>query len=387
MSGTARRFALRPLLFAFVLVGVVAVLAVFILDERARKTMTGETTQAPEPAFPTLVESRGSVGQIEIGAAETGRVAVQLTRPADGGDWRLGSMADYPVAGNRVAAFLDVLAAAKLISPVDPAQVPETGTQGPTWRRVTLATRSGKILESFDLGPEMSTPKATDLVATHVRSGDGEAIWLADLIVERAIADPHAWIDTRLLAVPREAIVEVRTAPDQDTPLRIHRSPGDAGQFEITGLNAELRTDEAWKLAELTVPFTDMTFESAAYAESVPALFDDDWPGYMRTADGLVLRFAVARRDGKAWMRFRLDQMPPAIQDGDGQTAVPDPISADLDGAALRARLDRRIFQVPGHVADRLTRPRESIAVGDSEDADTGVGGDAADEDGGSPSE
>lgn len=367
----------RPLIYTLAVVAVLAAVGAFVLVNRTEETGGGAGVEGSRPAFPTLVESRGNVRQIEIGEAQTGRVSVRLVRPADAPGWRLATMADYPVPDDRVSVFLDTLAAAELITPVDPAQVPETGGARPAWRRITLGSGAGEVLEAFDLGPEKSSPKASELVATHIRAGDGEAIWLADLVVERAIEAPHAWIDTQLLAVARAAVAEVRTAPDQGAPLRIRRRPGGASQFELPGTDGDLRTDEAWKLTDLTVPFTDMIFDSVAWQDSAPSLFDGDWPGYMRTTDGLILRFAVARRDDGAWMRFRLDRAAPLIQDDAGLLAETNPASADLDLAALRARLDGRMFQVPNHVADRLTRARESIAVEEADgqgDAAAGSG-------------
>jgi hypothetical protein len=339
------------------------------------------TAQADAPRmFPDLADGGERIQRIRIDPP--GEDAAGVTLHLADGAWHVAELADYPVVRGRVAAFLDTLVDARRLGEASPGDVAETmgetGDSGATeragWRRITLADGDGNTVLAGRIGPQVSSPKARDLSATYVSAGGGETVWLADLELERDIADARNWVEPEILGLARERIAAVRTAPLSGEPLHIRRIEGATGEFEAVGLTRELMADTAWKIGDLTVPFTDLAFRQVRKTDDA----DGAWPGFVKTTDGLVLRFAVTKADDGYWARFKLDasEMAPtedrAGDDGDAATAP----ARDLD--ALRARIQGRMFQLPDYTANRMIRPRESLESDRGEDAQDGTASDGA---------
>ncbi len=312
---------------------------------------TGSSSDAP-PMFPELAGLRDSVTRIVITTdGEGDRVALARRD----GRWYVVSMADYPTVAERVGTFLKTLTDAKRIEPAEPEAVRTTMQGDRRWRELRLETAEGETVLTAAIGAQVSTPAATDLTATYVRPGGSDTVWLADLELGHPIAAPQDWLDREILALPRERIAEVHTAPSEGTALHIRRIEGATGEFEAVDVDRELMADKAWKVGDLTVPFTSLRFLDARPAEGAPAR----WPGYVTTTDGLKLRFAVKRESDGHWARFKVTKAPAdAEADADGGSGQPE---SAVDVARLRQTVEGRAFKLPDYTATRMVRAREAL--------------------------
>ena len=322
-------------------------------------TTSSSSNDAP-PMFPDLADQRDAVARIVITTDGEDNRRVELAQ-RDGG-WQVASMADYPSVESRVATFLDTLVDAKRIEQADPEAVRSTIQEERRWRRVRLQTGDGATVLAADIGAQVSTPSASDLTATYVRPDDGDAVWLADLELSHPIAQPTDWLNRELLALPRERIAEVHTAPLEGTALHIRRVEGATGEFEAVDVDRELMADQAWKVGDLTVPFTGLRFLDARSVADEPA----NWPGYVTTRAGLELRFTVTKEGDAHWARFKLAATPDSVGDSDAEETEP-----TLDVEALRRAIDGRAFKLPDYTATRMTRGREAL---ERETEDDGAG-------------
>jgi hypothetical protein len=387
--------SLQSLIAAVVTVIAIVLAIGFLLTANGGGEIERTTAQADAPPlFPELADQRARIERIRIRPPGDGVPGATLHR-ADGA-WHVAEMADYPAVADRVTAFLDTLTGARQLGEAEPDDVAETmadggETESTGWRRITLQDGDGATVLETRIGPQVSSPKARDLTATYVGGAGGNPVWLADLEVSRNIAEPQSWIDPAILAFARERIAAVRTAPLDGEPLQIRRIADATGEFEAVDLDRELKADKAWKIGDLTVPFTDLTFRQVRSAEAA----GDEWPGFVKTTDGLVLRFAVSREAGSYWARFKLDASEHTAtgSDEDGTTETGE--TGDLperDLNALRARIQGREFQLPEYTANRMIRPRASLESDRGENAngepaqsgtsptDDGTSDDASDE-------
>ncbi len=341
-----------------ILLGLIALafVAGLLLSRGGGPTVvTGEQSRDAAPMFPELADTRERIARVVITTAGKGDgddgSRVELAR--GNGRWHVAAMADYPTVPGRVATFLDTLTNARRIERADPEAARTAMQEDRRWRRVRLETEAGEPVLTAAIGAQVSTPAASDLTATYVRPSGGDAVWLADLELTHPIAQPKDWLDRELLALRREQIAEVHTAPTQGTALHIRRIEGATGEFEAVDVDRELMADKAWKVGDLTVPFTSLRFLDARPAEGEP----ESWPGYVATTTGLELRFTIMKDGDGHWARFKLASEPDRDTDDNDVEQTEPPV----DVAALRRAIDGRAFKLPAYTATRMVRGREAL--------------------------
>lgn len=369
MARQSGRLSLQTLIAGVVTI-IALVLAIgFLLTLNGGGEVRSTTAESDAPpVFPDLGDQRDAIARIVIQGPESDDPTVTLNRSGDA--WTVAQMSDYPAVEGRVPEFLDVLTGARKLAEADPDKVQDTIAETGGWRRVRLLDDGGATLLSVRIGPQVSSPKARDLTATYIGRGDADTVWLADLELAQSIAAPSAWVDQQILALGRERIAAVRTAPRDGEPMEIRRVAGSTGGFEVVGLDRELLADTEWKIGDLTVPFTDLTFEQVRPATSE----NGAWPGFVKTTNGIVVRFDVTKEDGAYWARFKIDTDDKApAESGEGES---EPTAEVLDVEALRARVQDRAFRVPEYTANRMLRPRESLET--ERGADGAAAGDGA---------
>lgn len=352
--------------------------------------------QAPQGAdgdaaarpFSELLAQGERIDAIEI----EGPDARTRLRRSEAGGWRVAEVDGYPARDARVARLLEAITEIRVVErrPQSPDRLGELGltrdSEGADWRRIAIETADGRALTRLMVGRTESIPGA--IGATYVRNLDTDSVWLADIGFEIP-ARPLDWVDREILALPREAILEVRTAPLEGEPLHIRRPEPDALSFRPVGTSAEVEMETAWMVGELPSVFGHVVVEDIAKAEATNEASDPS--GLVRLNNGIRLRFTIQREDGAPWVQFTVDPAPEATSPTkdspakDGAEAAGNDAQSPENGTGEAAESAQRLpsladlqrleswrFRVGEATAERLTRSLAELQAPSSSEAPGG---------------
>ena len=346
--------------------GVVAMLAVAgSLFYQSRSESAGGAGDETIQPFAGIFAGPSEVHTVRLAGPEK---TATLVRQSEG--WGLAEMDGYPVAAAPVTAMIEKLLAAKALKriPADEANLKKLGivTAGEetVWHRVSVRGADGQTRLRLAVGREETTPAASDLVASYLHQPDAETVWLVDAPFPKTLPEQTHWVDKEIFALPRGAIVELRTAPASGAPVHVKRAE-TGGQFTLVDTTVELDSERRQTINDLLLPFTRMTAGDIA-AVPEEAAENSDLPGMLRLADGTVLRFGATQRDDGTWIRF-------AVKAGETPASTDEGSAVDPSVEDLRGRLVGWQFRVPPFNAKRLTATVEDLAPPSETSAENGT--------------
>lgn len=323
---------------------------------------------------------------LRVEAAEIGAVvvddgdAVVTLRRGDGG-WRVVEKAGYPAADRRVSRLLDALSNARVLESVEasPDRFAALGVgrrdEGGWDLRLRLENVDGETVAEVVVGKERSAPAATEMSAVYLRRVGARRVWLVDGDL-RPDADPEAWLDREVFALPRENIYEVRTLPARGEPLVLRRESPSSPNFQLADGTAAADAERLGAAGEVLAAFGSIVFEDVAAA---PEAEPPDDHGYVRTMDGSRIAYWFESANGATWTRFRRERVPAIATEAGGTSGSDGPAGASDAPAGARLASDVRLrdwaFALPAYTVARLRRAAHDVVAEDErEKAETDGG-------------
>ncbi|MGE0384415.1 MAG: DUF4340 domain-containing protein [Gammaproteobacteria bacterium] len=343
-----RRFAL------LLAVTAVAVAAAWTVSER-RAPRTG--IESP-PLFPGLLERVNDIGRIEIAADGAGTVLVR-----DGGLWRIENRDRYPARAEAVTRLAVQVAAIRVVEEktsrpdlysrlgVDDIETPGSGAV-----RLRLLDATGRPVAAL-LAGRMRAAQAGGprTPARYVRRvGQPQA-----LLVQGALEIPVApveWMDAELLDIAQDRVASVSIRHVDGSSFEIRRADPQAREFTAS-LPPGWTPKSAALLLPLAAVLADLRFEDVRAAAAFSFAPGSATVTTLRTFDGLTIETATAGVDGRAWTRIAARADAPAGGPAQDATQVSE------QAKAIGERCDGWVFALPVHVAARLTRTLQDLAL------------------------
>jgi hypothetical protein len=239
----------------------------------------------------------------------------------------------YPADVAKLRKLLTSLGDAKILEEktADPARYPVIGVEdltqsGATGTLVTLLTPRGS--QALIIGKSVAE-------GTFVRrAGDKQSYSVEPGITVEA--DPHFWIDSRLLDVPATKIQSIAFKPPVGAAYAIRRSAD--GAFSLEGAPADRKPLDGSALAPAQTTFTGLTAEDVAAVDSLD--FGQPFVTTLTLTDGEVVTLTGAVASAKHWLQ----------------------VTSSKD-ATLTARAQGRAFEVPSYRYDAIFKPLEQFLV------------------------
>lgn len=333
------------------IVGAVAAVAV-ALGQPAIATVNLNTEQA----FPALRSKPNDVSKVTVTTADG---SFSLVR-GKSGEWTAPDKFGYPADDKKVRELIVTMRDMKLIEPKTTRpdrfarlDVEDVTGKGAKSRKVRLETASGEVLAEAIVGKNRYRLTGLQDSGTYIRLAKGKRAWLASgkLSVGKTLAD---WLDREVVNLASDSVGRVDISPqgaqaysverpNKDTPFQLEPVP------DGRSVNKELIPPLASALAYVEFddvkPRTDLALPAERHRAKVT------------TFDGVEVSVEVAKVGKADWAVFS------ARYAGDP--------AADTDAAkAARERaekIDRRVrdwaYQIPEHVAKRLSKPIEEYLV------------------------
>jgi len=313
----------------FTLIAVAALLAIAAALWVA--TQRNASRDAPGVALlPSLAADLNGVSEVRI--AKGGPLPLTtLDKTANG--WTVKERGGYPADVAKLRKLLTSLGDAKILEEktADPARYPVIGVEdltqsGATGTLVTLLTPRGS--QALIIGKSVAE-------GTFVRrAGDKQSYSVEPGITVEA--DPHFWIDSRLLDVPATKIQSIAFKPAVGAAYAIRRSAD--GAFSLEGTPADRKALDGSALAPAQTTFTGLTAEDVAAVDSLD--FGQPFVTTLTLADGEVVTLTGAVAGAKHWLQ----------------------VTSSKD-ATLTARAQGRAFEVPSYRYDAIFKPLEQFLV------------------------
>jgi len=314
----------------FVLIAVAALLA--IAAALLLATQRNASREAPGVAlFPSLAANLNTISEVRITKGGSAPLTT-LDKAATG--WTVKERGGYPADLTKLRKLLTSLGDAKILEEktADPARysvlgVEDVAQSGSTGTEITMLTPHGAL--ALIIGKPVAE-------GTFVRRvGDKQSYSVEPGITVEA--EPHFWIDSRLLDVPAAKIQSIAFKPADGTPYAIHRSAAD-GTFSLEGAPADRKPLDGSALAPAQTTFTGLDAEDVSALDGID--FGKPFIVTVTLTDGDVLTLTGAVADTKHWIKVQSSK-----------------------DAVLTARAQGRAFEVPSYRYDAIFKPLEQFLV------------------------
>lgn len=326
-----------------ILIAVVAAAILLVTDEGA---ISGFEAANDELLVPGLSQRVGEVSRIEI---ERYHGSLTLTR--SGGDWHLAERDGFRARRDAVDALISDVAhlsgayvsSGSDLSPADYDVVDPEDAGGSV--RVRLLDGAGNEMTSVIIGHRLSLPAMPDSNGVFVRRDGGARIWIADGAPEIPVL-PTGWIDRVVVDIPRDRVVEFRTAPPDGEPVTIRRADDD--EFSAPETVEDETGTASWALDNVIGVLEEVRLEDVRSSDSLPSDVEHAGTATVVTSEGLEYRIDILMDGPTVWTAFSAA--------ADGATG----------GSAKRARSfnDRHegwVYKLPRLVTTRLMTPADEI--------------------------
>jgi len=314
----------------FILIAVAALLA--IAAALLVATQRNSSREAPGVAlFPSLATDLNAVSEVRI--AKGGAVPLTTLDKAVNG-WTVKERGGYPADVAKLRKLLTSLGDAKIIEEktADPARYAVIGVEdvvqpGSSGTEVTLLTPRGT--QALIVGKSVAEGSFVR------RAGDKQSYSVEPGIT--VDAEPHFWIDSRLLDVPATKIQSIEFKPPDGAAYAIHREAA-AGTFSLEGAPADRKPLDGSALAPSQTTFTGLSAEDVAPVNGID--FGKPFVATLTLADGEVLTLTGAVAGTKHWLQVQSSK-----------------------DEKLTARAQGRAFEVPSYRYDAIFKPLEQFLV------------------------
>jgi len=335
-------------------VTIVVVLAAFIVSS----TGSGNTPKRIE-GEPPLANLEGRVNEVAAIHIVQSDGEIELTRRDNG--WVVASNGGYPADFVKVKQAIMALAGlerveAKTNRPemyarigvVDPKQDDATSTL------VTLRDDQNATLGSIIIGNRSFSGGSQQV---YVRDPDEKRAWLVEGRVSIS-ADLTAWVDSEVLAIPRNTIDQVTiTHPDGEEVVVVRDDEMRSG-FTLMSMPADRELQNAAAPSTVGASFVNISMENVQAADEVNLDFTNAVRTECVTTDGRRITAYTVEQDGATWARFEVEvENENADADDDGAS----PEAANNEAEQLRKRLAGWVFALPQSKANNLRKRHEDL--------------------------
>jgi hypothetical protein len=277
---------------------LIAICGAFYLS--SQRNLQRDTRGAP--LFPTLGAELDSVTAVDIikGAAAP---AVSLHKSGD--HWTVSQRADYPADTAKLRRLLIALGDAKVVEEKtsDPANYPIIGVEDPTkpgaaGAEISVTARDGQ--HSVIVGKPVGE-------GTFARRA-GEA---RSYSVDPAIsveAEPHSWIDTRLIDVPTSSIESIELKPASGAGYLLHRLKPKEDDFGLDKVPAGRKALDPKALAPSVSALSGLAAEDVGSPKDLD--FSQATQAIFTLADGNVLTLSGTAVGDKRWIEVHSSKNP-----------------------------------------------------------------------------
>ena len=312
----------------FALLLIVALLAISAAVLLATRRNSSAQINGGE-LFPTLAADLNRVTALRIAK---GSDTPTTTLEKSAGGWTVKERGGYPADVAKLRTLLTALGAAKIVETktADAARYAVIGVED-----LSQAGSSGTevIVTATD---------GTKAVIVGKTVGDGNFVRRAgekqSYSVEPGIpveAEPHFWIDSRLLDVPVGKIQAIEYRPAGGPAYAVRRSTPD-GPFNLEGAPAGRKPADAAALAPAATTLSGLTAEDVAPSDGID--FAQPFVATLTLTDGEVITLSGIVAGPKHWVEVKSSK-----------------------DAALTARAQGRAFEVASYRYDAIFKPLEQF--------------------------
>ena len=315
----------------FTMLMVAALLAIcgaFYLS--SQRNLQRDTRGAP--LFPTLAPELDTVGEVSI---IKGSATPAVTLRKTGEHWTVVQRADYPADLSRLRRLLVTLGDAKVVEEKtsDPANYPIIGVEDPTkpgagGAEISVIAGDGK--HAVIVGKPVGE-------GTFARR-DGES---KSYSVEPAIsvdAEPHSWIETRLIDIPSSSIQNVELKPATGPGYILHRIKPKEEDFALDKIPPGRKALDGKALAPSASTLSGLTAEDVAVAKDID--FTQSVQAVFTLEDGNVITLTGTMAGDKRWIEAQSSK-----------------------DTALTQKAQSRAFEIASYRYDAIFRPLEQLLV------------------------
>jgi hypothetical protein len=307
---------------------LVAICGAFYLS--SQRNLQRDTRGAP--LFPTLAPQLDTVSEVSI---TKGTAAPAVTLHKTGEHWSVAQRADYPADAAKLRRLLLALGDAKVIEEKtsDPANYPLIGVADPTQAGAS-GTEVGVVVQDGRHAVIVGKPVGEGTFVR--RAGESKSY-----TVEPAIsveAEPHSWIDTRLIDIPSSSIQTVELKPAAGAGYTLHRLKPKENDFALDKVPAGRKALDAKALAPSASTLSGLTAEDVGAAKDMD--FSQSSQAIFTLEDGAVLTLTGAAAGDKRWIEVQSSK-----------------------DTALAAKAQNRAFEVASYRYDAIFRPLDQLLV------------------------
>lgn len=329
----------------FALTGAAAVAAVLAIGTIAAQPRVESSDRVGDPMFPGLLEKvQDNLKTVVIqGASGT------ITLDRDGNVFRYRERANYPADTQKVVDLVVHIARlTKLESKTNqPDRYARLDLQDPTEKgsnakHVTLLDSSGKEMATLIVGKRKATLGGKD-GGTYVRLPGDAQTWLALGEVNPGAA-PKDWIAKEIADVPDAAVKRVTvTTPKGE---RVIAARGADDKFVIENLPKNVALESDFAAEEYSRILAGFQAEDVLPADQVPFPRDKTYGAVIETVEGSTITVEMTEANEKSWVKIAAKPAAGLGADSSAAQAM----------AAINARADGRVFEVPAYKAAIMKR-------------------------------
>lgn len=324
---------------AAVVAGALAVATVLVQPRAATSDRSGALV------FPGLLERV----QENLKSVVIQHAGGTISLDRDGNAFRFRERANFPADSEKVVDLVvDVARLTKLegkttrperyarLDLQDPAE------KGSNAKQVTLIDNNGKEMATLIVGKRKYTLGGKE-GGTYVRLPGDAQTWLAQGEVNPGTA-PRDWIEKKIADVPDAAVKRVTVAnPKGD---RVIAARGADEKFIIENLPKGVELESEFAAEEYSRILTGLEADDVAQADQVPFPKGGTYTAVVETVEGSAITIEMAEVKDQSWVKVAAQPGKDIGTQGSAAQAM----------AAINARAEGRVFQVPAYKVSILKR-------------------------------
>jgi hypothetical protein len=322
---------------------VIAALAGFALNQRARDT---GPSFVPQPVVPGLADVVNNVGEVMI---ETHEDAFHARRTEEG-SWVIVERNNFPANIAMVRSAAVGMSELQALEPrtAQPELLERLGlgarADGSEAIRVVLRDRAGETIGDILIGDNQGVSDPAGLNRIYVRRTGENQAWLArgSITVQPQIGD---WLDKNVIEIDREQIRSTRFTPSEGAAYTLARETEDEVNFVLDNVPAGRELSYPGVTYGPATVVSNFTFEDVRLVSEID--FSDATEIVTETFDGLQIIVRVAQESDIAWASLA------ALSDGEAEQQQ----QADFINLAGHGWA----FQLPEFTAQSFLTTRDSL--------------------------
>jgi hypothetical protein len=322
---------------------IIAGLAVFALNQRARES--GPSFE-PQPVVPGLADVVNNIGEVMVETRED----VFHARRTEEGNWVIVERNNFPANIAMVRSAAVGMAELEALEPrtAQPELLGRLGLVAPdedgNATRVVLRNREGQTIGDILIGNNQGVPDPQGLNRFYVRRTGENQTWLArgSMTVQREMGD---WLDKNVIDIDREQIRSTRFTPSEGPQFTLARESEDENNYVLDNIPAGRELSYPGVTYGPATAISNFTFEDVRLVSDID--FSDATEIVTETFDGVQIIARVAQEADISWASLA------ALSDGEAEQQQ----QADFINIAVHGWA----FQMPEFTAQSFLTTRDSL--------------------------